>query len=201
MPASCGARSGRTKLSTIPTVRNITRPLPTILPPSSARFSPIFCPSRIVMPIHRLLRMLVIVIIIWDPVETADTSAELANFPTIRRSTAPYIACRNKARRTGPANFRSGPTILPLVKSILSSISGLLSINPALDDVRSPSQKKPDKKSGISTRHLIQLVISRRITYPPMNGAILSALQPAVNTAVSLISFLISSCTPGLINL
>lgn len=34
---------------------------------------------------------------ICEPVDTADTSAEDANLPTISKSTAPYIACRKSA--------------------------------------------------------------------------------------------------------
>ena len=44
-----------------------------------------------VVPMAKVVTMFVMVIIIWDPVETAETSLESANCPTIRRSTAPYI--------------------------------------------------------------------------------------------------------------
>jgi hypothetical protein len=59
-------------------------------------------------------------------------------------------------KRTGPANLRSGKTIAPDVKSILFSIE--ISLH----------KKRAGQESGISTRHLIQLVISKRITHPPM---------------------------------
>ena len=120
--ARFGAKNGTRNASTSPSAANIKRPLPTILPPSSAFFSPIFCPSNIVIPMQRLLMRLVIVVIICEPVETAETSAEPANLPTTRRSTAPYIACKNRAIRTGPANFKRGATIFPSVKSIVFSI-------------------------------------------------------------------------------
>ena len=74
----------------------------------------------------KLLTRLVSVIMICDPVETAETSAEEANFPTIRRSTAPYIACRKSASRTGSANKISGFRILPCVKVLFFSILILL---------------------------------------------------------------------------
>ena len=70
-------------------MRNRRIPLPTILPPSSGFRSPIFCPRRMVIPMARELTRFVMVIMIMDPVATADTSADSANFPTIIRSTAP----------------------------------------------------------------------------------------------------------------
>lgn len=43
---------------------------------------------------------------IWLPVDTADTNASAQsppNCPTIIRSTAPYMACKNRANKTGNA--------------------------------------------------------------------------------------------------
>ena len=95
-------------------------PFATIFPPSEAFFSPIFCPKNTVMPMERELTRFVSVIIICDPVDTPDTSAGSANFPTIIRSTAPYSDCRNNANSTGIANLRSGASILPSVKFFCS---------------------------------------------------------------------------------
>ena len=44
-----------------------------------------------VSPMARLLMTRVTVIMIWLPVDTAETSALRANWPTTRRSTAPYM--------------------------------------------------------------------------------------------------------------
>ncbi len=118
MPASCGARQAVTAVIMIPMTRKSRIPHPAIRPPSSGFFRPIFSPISMVIPMARELIRFVRVIMIWEPVETAETSAALANFPTIIRSTAPYMACRNRAKRTGPTNRRSGPAIAPLVKSI-----------------------------------------------------------------------------------
>ena len=52
---------------------------------------------RMVIPIASELIRLVSVIVICDPMETAETSAAQANFPTIIRSTAPYMDWRKRA--------------------------------------------------------------------------------------------------------
>ena len=71
------------------------------------------------MPIEKLTSILVRVIIICEPVDTAETSVFSANCPTTSRSTAPYIACKNIASRTGSMNLSSFESIAPLVKSLL----------------------------------------------------------------------------------
>ena len=91
-------------------------------PPSSRFPLPICCPSKIVVPIAKLLIRFVSVVMICEPVDTADTSAEEANFPTISRSTAPYIACKNSANRTGNANKMSGCKIFPSVNDVVLSM-------------------------------------------------------------------------------
>ncbi len=48
-----------------------------------------YWPRRMVMPMEKLAVSMVKVWRIWDPVDTADTSAELAKWPTMKRSTAP----------------------------------------------------------------------------------------------------------------
>ena len=97
-------------------------PVPITLPPTSLLPSPIFCPSNMVMPIEKLVSTNVRLCIIWLPVATPETSAVEANLPTISRSIAPYIACKNSARKTGYANLSSGPSIFPLVKLFMDSI-------------------------------------------------------------------------------
>ena len=69
-----------------------------------------------VVPMARLLTRKVIVCMIWLPVETADTSAAVPNWPTTSRSTAPYMACRQSASSTGIVNLSRGARILPCVK-------------------------------------------------------------------------------------
>lgn len=55
---------------------------------------------------------------ICEPVDTADTSAEDANLPTISKSTAPYIACGKSASNTGTANRSNGCMIFPSVNDV-----------------------------------------------------------------------------------
>ena len=69
-----------------------------------------------VAPMARLETRLVSVIMMWEPVETAETSAGAPKRPTTSRSTAPYIDCKNSASSTGSANRTSGASILPSVK-------------------------------------------------------------------------------------
>ena len=59
---------------------------------------------------------------IWLPVETALMSAAVPKFPTTCRSTAPYMAWRNKASSTGRANLVSAGRIAPWVKLSFRSI-------------------------------------------------------------------------------
>ena len=59
---------------------------------------------------------------IWLPVDTADTSAALPNLPTISKSTAPYIVCKNSAAKIGIMNLTSGEKIFPSVKSLTLDI-------------------------------------------------------------------------------
>ena len=69
---------------------------------------------------------------ICEPVVTADTWAETApasvKRPTIIRSTAPYMACRKSAARTGRANLTSGSRICPSV-NVMTCACPLLSIS------------------------------------------------------------------------
>lgn len=66
------------------------------------------------------------VCMIWEPVETPEISAASPNFPTTIRSTAPYMACRNRASSTGSANRRSSCRILPCVKFPVSDFDRIL---------------------------------------------------------------------------
>ena len=99
-----------------------------------------------VVPMAKLVTRFVMVIIICEPVETADTSKDRANRPTIIRSTAPYIDCRNMAKNTGSMNPAKGFSIFPVVKSF---------------SPRMPSSEKKDRIShGRFSPHLIRSVIS-----------------------------------------
>ena len=115
-PESTLAPGTISAVSAMPMQANSVTQAPMVSPPFSAFPSPICCPSSIVAPMAKLETRLVSVIMICDPVETAETSAALPNRPTTSRSTAPYIACRNSAASTGSANRTSGDSILPSVK-------------------------------------------------------------------------------------
>ena len=108
--------SGMAQVSTAPMATNRHTPAPTMRPPASASRSPTFWARKTVTPMAMLDTILVMVIIICDPVDTADTSSAPANLPTTSRSTAPYNACKNRASSTGSTNRSSGPRILPSVK-------------------------------------------------------------------------------------
>lgn len=105
---------------------------PTVRPPFLRSPQPICWPSKIVVPMAKLLTRLVSVIMICEPVDTADTSAGEANLPTMSRSTAPYIACKNRVNSTGSAKTISGCKILPWTKvfSCCFSISHLVCVVP-----------------------------------------------------------------------
>ena len=97
-----------------------------VSPPFFACPRPICCPSRIVAPMAKLATRLVRVIMICDPVVTAETCAETlsasVNCPTIIRSTAPYMACKNNAASTGRANRTSGSRICPSVNVLTCAL-------------------------------------------------------------------------------
>ena len=120
----------RTAVKAMPIKKKSHMEPPMILPPISFLPSPSFCPMKTVTPMERLTMMPVIVNMSWEPVETAETSADSANQPTTNRSTAPYSACRNMAKSTGSAKRKSGPSIFPCVKSAAFDIF-LLSFSPS----------------------------------------------------------------------
>lgn len=99
---------------------------PKILPASFGLPLPRACPNRMVVPIARPLIITVIRCMIWLPVETADTSAAVLNRPTIKRSTAPYMDCRHRARSTGSANRIKGANIFPCVNCKLFSMANII---------------------------------------------------------------------------
>ena len=102
----------------------------------------------------------VTVCMIWLPVETADTSVGAPNCPTTIRSTAPYMACRNRAASTGRANLKSLERILPSVKSAVFSIvsSSLIFCIPPETPKQEPSYNiKSRIKYQAVPWHLIQL--------------------------------------------
>lgn len=128
----CGASSTSTAVMATARIANMTMAVPTVRPQFLRSPQPICWPSKIVVPMAKLLTRLVSVIIICEPVDTADTSAGEANLPTMSRSTAPYIACKNRANSTGSAKTISGCKILPWTKvfSCCFSISHLVCVVP-----------------------------------------------------------------------
>ena len=95
----------------------------------------------------KLLTRFVSVIMICEPVDTAETSADAANLPTINRSIAPYIACKNRANSTGSANKINGCKILPWVKVVFFSIFSILC------SYGSTGRQLPHKKGWIRHGH------------------------------------------------
>ena len=81
--------SGTSTVITAPIRKNATALVPMILPPDARSPSPIFWPSRMVVPMANELIRFVIVIMICEPTATPDTSAAAAYLPTTSRSTAP----------------------------------------------------------------------------------------------------------------
>ncbi len=138
--ASWGAASSSAAVATTATTRNRQMPLPTACPASSGLPSPIFWPSSTVMPMARPVMTMVTVCMIWLPVETAEISAAVPNFPTTCRSTAPYMACSSRASSTGRANFSRVDRIGPRVK-----LCSVVSIN-------SSQTLEGSKKSRIRVR-------------------------------------------------
>ena len=119
------AESGRdsaaiTAPRTTPAMVKNRRAAPTTSPASALFFCPSFWPSKIVMPIVRPVRRPVIVMMTWLPVETAETAAESPKYPTIMRSTPPYMACSRIEKNIGTEKRSSGPRIFPSVKSFVS---------------------------------------------------------------------------------
>ena len=70
--------------------------------------------SPVIVNVTRLTMLL--------PVDTPEMPAVVPNHPTIRISTAPYIACRISAPRIGSMNLRSLGTMAPCVKSLCCAI-------------------------------------------------------------------------------
>ena len=87
--ASTPESSGTSTVITAPMRKNAAMLVPMILPPESRSPSPIFCPSKMVVPIANELMRFVTVIMICEPTATPETSAAVAYFPTTSRSTAP----------------------------------------------------------------------------------------------------------------
>lgn len=140
----------------------ITSPASWLLP------SPIFLPSRMVVPIASPTIAVVTVCITQLPVETADMSAAEPNQPTISISTAPYIVWRKIASRTGSAKSISGESIFPSVKFCVDLISDFLSF------LRSSLKEKPDKKQVFQPAILSGLSFLMN-GLPPMNAIYLSS--------------------------
>ena len=81
-----------------------------------------------VMPMAKLTMTLVMVCRTWDPVDTPEISAAVAKRPTTNKSTAPYMACKNRSRMTGNININKGFTIGPVVKEFFTVVSMMSSL-------------------------------------------------------------------------
>ena len=86
---------------------------PITLPTRFTRFSPRYRLIRTVTPMVREVMTKVTRLMILLPVATADMPASVPNWPTTRRSTAPYMAWRIKAPRMGTMNLISFVTMFP----------------------------------------------------------------------------------------
>ena len=91
------------KLIPIPRTVNSTMEEPRISPAPARSCSPVFLPSSTVVPIASEAMTFVSVVMIWAPLDTAETLAASAKRPTMIRSAAPYNACSSNARNTGTA--------------------------------------------------------------------------------------------------
>ena len=83
----------------------------------------------------------------WLPVATPDCSLVPANCPTMIRSAAPYMACRNRASSTGTAKESREGRMGPAVREweALFCITVLL----GQTEVGRARKKEPDKKTGL----------------------------------------------------
>ena len=99
------------------TVKNAIAP-PIVLPKYFVFPSPMYRLMSTVTPVVRLVITKVTRLIKLLPVDTADIPADEPKRPTTRRSTAPYIACKINAPRTGNINLSSLESKFPLVKSL-----------------------------------------------------------------------------------
>ena len=145
----CGAASSMTAVTSSATAPNKQMPPPTALPASSGFPSPSFWPSSTVTPMARPVMTMVMVCMIWLPVDTAEMSAAVPNFPTTCRSTAPYIAWSSSASSTGRAKRSRDGKIGPLVKSCSRSI--VTSSNRGKQKSRIGYRASPDILSGFTT--------------------------------------------------
>ena len=141
----CGAKSTSATVMASAITANITIAVPTVRPPFCFSPQPICWPSKIVVPMAKLLTRFVSVIMICEPVDTAETSADVANLPTINRSTAPYMACKNRANSTGSANKINGCKIT-LGKVVFFSIFSIFVRQPVF--TTGSYCKKLDKDFG-----------------------------------------------------
>ena len=119
------AHSSIKKVITTPMMAKRTMLAPMIFPASSGFPSPSLRPRSTVVPMAIPTTNEVISCISQLPVETAETSAAVANRPTTSISTAPYIVCKNNAASTGSANRTREVRIFPFVKFCVSFISSV----------------------------------------------------------------------------
>ena len=125
LKASAGACINSASLSLFGTMARVTRaairakiiiPHPIPLPARSFLSAPMESPINTVIPIVRPVMTIVIILNSWLPVATPDCSKVPANWPTIIRSAAPYMACKNNARSTGNAKDIRELNMFPSVR-------------------------------------------------------------------------------------
>ena len=110
--------------------------------------APAALPTNTVTPMDSPATTMVIRLNSWLPVATPDCSAVPAKRPTIRRSAAPYMACRNRASSTGTAKVKRDFRIFPWVRGRVFMVSTPLR--------KRGKQKSAGQERGDLTRHLIR---------------------------------------------
>lgn len=117
-------------------------PVPTPCPACCRFPAPMALPTNTVTPMVRPVSTIVSRFSSWLPEATPDCSLIPANRPTMIRSAAPYMACRNRASRTGSAKPSREGRIFPRTRLFV-----FVRLMPTLPFMQ---EKKPDKRTGIS---------------------------------------------------
>lgn len=94
-------------------IANIAIPTPIPWLASSFLFDPIAWATKTVIPMDKPVITIATILKNWLPVATPDCSKVPANFPTIIKSAAPYIACKKSANKTGKAKEINDFKIFP----------------------------------------------------------------------------------------
>ena len=110
-----------TKRTAATTMKSAMAP-PMTLPIRSFLFAPMYLPIKTVTPMRRAVTTKVKTFSMVLPVETPEMPASVPNWPTTRRSTAPYMAWSTRAPSTGNIKPTSFLNILPVVRSFAESI-------------------------------------------------------------------------------